>query len=106
MNASDIRVQCLYETCDRRTMAPVIYAAGAPVTCAVCVQEWDEKYTALKILFMIFKLSLIDIWQYGNDQRNVQLLIVQHALLLSCNLHVKAGNMSIYLDILARTSAH
>ena len=40
-------------------MALVIYAGGAPVTCAVCVQEWDEKYTALKTLFMIHKFSLI-----------------------------------------------
>ena len=54
-------------------MALVIYAAGAPVTCAVCVQEWNEKYTALKTLFMIHKFSLIGMWQYGNDERNVHL---------------------------------
>ena len=48
-------------------MALVIYAGGAPVTCAVCVQEWNEKYTALKTLFMILKFSLIGMWQYGNE---------------------------------------
>ena len=67
----------------------------------LCVQEWNEKYTALKTLFMIHKFSLIGMWQYGNDERNVHLSNISFKLQSLSQGH----HMSLYLDTLARTSA-
>ena len=44
----------------------------------LCVQDWDEKYTALKFLFMILKLSLIGIvaiWKWWTKCPIVQYML-------------------------------